>query len=229
MSRPDESRPGAPGPGTARPEASGAGILGEHTVGTAPQRAAGPTVPPAGARPPVRHPDAPAPGTELGAHYPQCFACGDEQPNGLHLRVVAAEGVAVTAQFQVGPEHQGAPGLIHGGLLALAFDEALGSVNWILREPAVTGRLETDYVRPIPVGRTVHIRAWCEAVHGRKLYHRAEGRLDGPDGELVGRSAALFVQVGVDHFIKHGREEEVRAVLERPERYPARRGFEVNP
>jgi acyl-coenzyme A thioesterase PaaI-like protein len=197
--------------------------------GTVPPQAAGPTVPPPDARAPLRHPEAPAPGTDLGPHYPQCFACGDEQPNGLHLRVIAADGVAVTAEFEVGAEHQGAPGLIHGGLLALAFDEALGSVNWMLRVPAVTGRLETDYLQPVPVGRTVYIRAWCEAVHGRKLYHRAEGRLDGPEGELVARSGALFVQVGIEHFTKHGREDEVRAVLERPEQFRTRRAFEVNP
>lgn len=178
---------------------------------------------------PVRHPQAPAPGAELGVHYPQCFACGDQQPNGLNLRVVAAEGVAVTARFEVGPAHQGAPGLIHGGMLSLAFDEALGSVAWMLRVPAVTGRLETDFLRPVPIGRTVHITAWCAGVDGRKLYHRAEGRLDGPEGELVARASALFIQVGLAHFTTHGRAEEVEAVLNDPDRYRPLRAFEVNP
>jgi acyl-coenzyme A thioesterase PaaI-like protein len=191
--------------------------------------AASPTTPPPDAEAPVRHPEAPEPGVGLGAHYPQCFACGDEQENGLHLRVVAGEGVSVTAEFEVTAGHQGAPGLIHGGLLSLAFDEALGSVNWMLRTPAVTGRLETDFLKPVPIGRTVFISAWCAGVHGRKLYHRAEGRLDGPDGELVARASALFIQVGLEHFTKHGRREEVQAVLDRPERYRPLRAFEVNP
>jgi len=228
VSRPDDSRPGQTGPGVTG-TTTDAVAKDAAAIRVVPPPAHSPTTPAAAAEPPVRHPEAPEPGTDLGVHYPQCFACGDEQPNGLHLRVVAGEGVSVTAEFQVGPEHQGAPGLIHGGLLALAFDEALGSVNWMLRTPAVTGRLETDYLRPVPVGRTVYIRAWCEAVHGRKLYHRAEGRLDGPDGEVVARSGALFVQVGVEHFTKHGREDEVRAVLERPEQYRSLRAFEVNP
>jgi acyl-coenzyme A thioesterase PaaI-like protein len=193
-----------------------------------PGLALSPTTPPPDAKTPVRHPEAPPPGTELGVHYPYCFACGDRQPNGLHLRVMAAEGVAVTAEFEVGTAHQGAPGLIHGGLLSLAFDEALGSVNWMLRTPAVTGRLETDYLKPVPVARTVYISAWCEGAHGRKLYHRAEGRLDGPDGELVARAGALFIQVGLEHFTTHGRAEEVRAVLDDPGQYPLR-AFEVNP
>jgi acyl-coenzyme A thioesterase PaaI-like protein len=188
-----------------------------------------PTNPPSDAIPPQRHPEAPSPGTELGQHYPMCFACGDEQPNGLHLRVFADHGVAVRAQFEVGPAHQGAPGLIHGGLLSLAFDEVMGSLHWMVRIPAVTGRLETDFIRPVPLGRTVYLSASCVGVKGRKLYHRAEGRLDGPDGELVARATALFVEVRLEHFAKHGRAEEVQAVLDNPDDHKMLRAFEVNP
>ena len=67
---------------------------------------------------PVRHPDAPAPGELLGAHYEQCFGCGGEQPHGLHLAARAGEGVTITAEFTVRAAHQGAPGLAHGGVLA---------------------------------------------------------------------------------------------------------------
>lgn len=194
-----------------------------------PGMAVTPTTPPPDATSPRRHPQAPSPGTELGQHYPMCFACGDEQPNGLHLRVFAAEGVAVQAQFEVGPAHQGAPGLIHGGLLSLAFDEVMGALHWMMRIPAVTGRLETDFIRPVPLGRTVHFSARCVGKHGRKLYHRAEGRLDGPDGELAARATALFVEVQLGHFAKHGRAEEVQAVLDKPDDYRMLRAFEVNP
>jgi acyl-coenzyme A thioesterase PaaI-like protein len=191
--------------------------------------AVAPTTPPADARPPQRHPEAPAPGAALGQHYPMCFACGDQQPNGLHLRVFAADGVAVTARFEVGTAHQGAPGLIHGGLLSLAFDEVMGSLQWLMRIPAVTGRLETDFVKPVPVGRTVYLSASCLGIDGRKLYHRAEGRLDGPDGPLVARASALFVEVRLQHFTQHGRTEEVQAVLENPDDHRMLRAFEVNP
>jgi acyl-coenzyme A thioesterase PaaI-like protein len=207
----------------SRPDASQAA-----EQGAAPP-AATPTTPPDDALPPRRHPEAPLPGAALGEHYPMCFACGQQQPNGLHLRVFAAQGVGVTADFEVGPAHQGAPGLIHGGLLSLAFDEVMGALHWMLRVPAVTGRLETDFLRPVPVGRTVHLSARCVGVHGRKLYHRAEGRLDGPGGELVARAAALFVEVRLGHFAEHGRAEEVQAVLDHPEEHQMLRAFEVNP
>jgi acyl-coenzyme A thioesterase PaaI-like protein len=189
----------------------------------------GPADPPAGAVLPERHPDAPKPGEALGSHYAQCFGCGPDRPEGLHLHVEAGEGVSVTAAFEVAPAHQGAPGLIHGGLLATAFDEVMGAVSWMLHVPAVTGRLETDFLKPVPVGRTVHFRAWCVGQAGRKLYHRAEARLDGPDGLLVAKAAALFVAVKLEHFTSNGRAEEVQAVLEDPETYRSLKAFELNP
>jgi acyl-coenzyme A thioesterase PaaI-like protein len=177
----------------------------------------------------VRHPDAPAPGELLGSHYDQCFACGEEQPHGMHLAARAGEGVSVTAEFTVQPAHQGAPGLAHGGVLVSALDETLGSLNWLLRVIAVTGRLESDFVRPVPVGSTLHLSARCTAVAGRKIYSSAEGRIGGPDGPVAVRADALFVEVKLDHFTTHGRSEEVHAAMSDPDQVKVARAFEVNP
>ncbi|MEW2403551.1 PaaI family thioesterase [Streptomyces sp. NPDC046862] len=185
--------------------------------------------PPADASAPVRHPDAPAPGELLGAHYDQCFGCGGEQPHGLLLEARAGEGVSLTAEFTVQPAHQGAPGLAHGGVLASALDETLGSLNWLLRTIAVTGRLETDFVRPVPVGTALHLRARVVAVAGRKIYSTATGRIGGPDGPVAVRADALFIEVNVDHFVDNGRPEEIRAAMDDPDQVRRARAFEVNP
>ncbi|MFH8453293.1 PaaI family thioesterase [Streptomyces fungicidicus] len=185
--------------------------------------------PPADAVTPVRHPDAPAPGEPLGAHYGQCFGCGGEQPHGLHLEARAGEGVSITAEFTVQAAHQGAPGLAHGGVLTTALDEALGSLNWLLRTIAVTGRLETDFVQPVPVGTVLHLEAEVTAVAGRKIYCTATGRIGGPGGPVAVRADALFIEVKVDHFIDHGREEEIQAAMSDPDQVRRARAFEVNP
>ncbi|MEU0244079.1 PaaI family thioesterase [Streptomyces sp. NPDC006235] len=185
--------------------------------------------PPADAVRPVRHPDAPAPGEPLGAHYGQCFGCGGEQPHGLHLEATAGEGVSLTAEFTVQPAHQGAPGLAHGGVLTSALDEALGSLNWLLRTIAVTGRLETDFVMPVPVGTTLYLEAEVTAVAGRKIYSTATGRVGGPDGPVAVRADALFIEVKVDHFVDHGRQEEIQAAMNDPDQIRRARAFEVNP
>ncbi|MEU5376811.1 MULTISPECIES: PaaI family thioesterase [unclassified Streptomyces] len=185
--------------------------------------------PPTDAVAPVRHPDAPAPGELLGAHYDQCFGCGGAQPHGLHLEARAGEGVSLTAEFTVRSAHQGAPGLAHGGVLATALDETLGSLNWLLRTIAVTGRLETDFVRPVPVGTVLHLEAEVTAVAGRKIYSRATGRIGGPEGPVAVRAGAVFVEVKVDHFVDNGRPQEIRAAMEDPDQVRRARAFEVNP
>lgn len=177
----------------------------------------------------MRHPGAPAPGELLGAHYEQCFGCGADQPHGLHVEARAGEGVTVTAEFTVQAAHQGAPGLAHGGVLTSVLDETLGSLNWLLRTIAVTGRLETDFVRPVPVGATLYLEAEVTAVAGRKIYSTATGRIGGPDGPVAVRAGALFIEVEVEHFVDHGREEEIQAAMSDPDQVRRARAFEVNP
>jgi uncharacterized protein (TIGR00369 family) len=159
--------------------------------------------PPSGATPPEPASEAPPPGTVLPPHYASCFGCGPDHPTGLHLSATVAEGVAVDAVFRVAEAHQGAPGLAHGGVLATAADETLGYLNWLLRRPAVTARLEVDYLRPVPVGSDLHLRAECLAVTGRKAFVRCAGRLDDPAGPVALRAAGLFVTVPMEHFRKH--------------------------
>ncbi|MFD5565157.1 PaaI family thioesterase [Kitasatospora griseola] len=188
-----------------------------------------PTTPPADAVLPPRSPLAPAPGTVIGSHYDGCFGCGPHHPHGLQLVAVAGEQLDVTAQFTVKAAHQGGPGLAHGGVLVSAMDETLGTLNWLLAAPAVTGRLETDFVRPVPVDSVLHIHAQVTGVHGRKVYSAAEGRIGGPDGPVAIRAQALFVQVKLEHFTTHGRPEDVQKVLDDPDQIKRARAFEVNP
>jgi acyl-coenzyme A thioesterase PaaI-like protein len=181
--------------------------------------------PPVETTPPDRHPDAPAPDTELPEHYAHCFGCGDSVEHGLRLRATAGDGMTVRSRFTVTTEHQGAPGLAHGGLLACAFDEALGSaVGHLLRRPAVTAKLETDFLRPVPVGTTLVIDAHIDGIAGRKVYVSAEGTVD--DTTAV-RARALFITVDLKHFVDHGRPEDIRRVAENPALLG--RSIDVNP
>ncbi|MCH9718669.1 MAG: PaaI family thioesterase [Actinomycetia bacterium] len=108
----------------------------------------------------------------------------------------------VLAEFEVTADHQGAPGLIHGGVLAAAFDEVLGALSWLLQTPAVTARLETDFRRPVPVGSRVLMMADVESQDGRKTWRRAVAR--STDGVELASARALFLQVPADHFRRHG-------------------------
>ena len=172
------------------------------------------TTPPPDASIPERSDHAPAPGTAIPSHYRWCFGCGDEHPTGLHMSITAGEGLTVSGVFRVSEHHQGAPGLAHGGVLSTALDEILGSLNWLLAGPAVTGRLECDFRRPVPVGTDLVITAEVAGVKGRRVYTRATGYLGSVEGQVAVRAAAIFVQVPLQHFVDHGSAVQVQKAIE---------------
>ncbi|GHJ44613.1 thioesterase [Catellatospora sp. TT07R-123] len=152
---------------------------------------------------PVPHPEAPGPGSVLPSHYHHCYGCGPAHPTGLHSRVVVGEGVSVHSTVELTRDHQGAPGLAHGGLLSTALDEAFGSAALLLGRPAVTASLSVDYLRPVPIGTTLHIHAWCTGNDGRKVRLNATAMIDDPAADPVLRATAVFIAVTFDHFTRH--------------------------
>ena len=188
------------------------------------------TTPPEGAIIPDRHPKAPEIGTKIPSHFGHCFGCGELHPTGLHLVAHAGAGADLTAEFTVTENHQGAPGLAHGGLLSLAFDDALGKLMWLIRAPAVTARLETDFLKPVPMGTTIHITARITGQVNRKVYTAAEGRLGGADGEIAVKAAALFVVVPMSHFLENAPKEYLEHIAKTPEILAfVDPEFEINP
>ena len=175
------------------------------------------TTPPEGSIIPDRHPEAPATGSRIPSHFAYCFGCGEKHPTGLHLVAHVGNAMDITAEFVVSENHQGAPGLAHGGLLSLAFDEALGKLMWLLRAPAVTARLETDFLKPVPMGSKLFITAEITGQVGRKVYCSAVGRLNSIEGEIAVQAAALFVLVPMSHFLQNAPAEYLEAITKTPE------------
>ncbi len=98
-------------------------------------------------------------------------------------------------------------------------DEALGGLSWLLRRPMVTGRLETDYIRPVPVGTTLFLSARClGSTAGGCTRTRSRGWVV-PDGSIALRANAVFVVVPPKHFVEHGTDMTAENVHD----------YEVNP
>ena len=51
-----------------------------------------------------------------------CFVCGIDNPIGLHLHFYTDDEGRCIAHFQPGPEHQGYPGHLHGGIISTLLD-----------------------------------------------------------------------------------------------------------
>src|SRR5487761_72606 len=92
--------------------------------------------------------------------YQRCFVCGQHNPFGLKL-VFRLEENSIVADFQPRAEHQGFPGIIHGGIVAAILDETLGRTSILAARPewTMTGRLEIRYRRSVPYGPMLRVRA----------------------------------------------------------------------
>jgi acyl-coenzyme A thioesterase PaaI-like protein len=131
-------------------------------------------------------------------HDPACWGCGDN-PNGIHLRRPEREGLTEYESYlEFDERHQAAPGLVHGGLVAAALDEACGLLASWYRFPAVTGRLFVHFRRPVPINTELLIRSRVEREHGRRIH--IEGELVDGDENLA-HARGAFVHVALEHFL----------------------------
>ena len=75
-----------------------------------------------------------------------------------------------------------------------------------LGSPVVTGHLEIDFARPIPLGSVLEFRARIDGVVRRKVYTSAEAVIvEGPTADpdtVVGTSRGLFLTITSEHFAK---------------------------
>jgi len=141
-----------------------------------------------------------AQGAEAGAKPPNvCFGCGQGNAAGMHLEFsFDEEQRKVIGKFSLGERYQGAPGIVHGGIVALVLDEGLSKVSRLYGVRAVTADLNVEYLRPVRVGEEIRVEAHQERSEGRQLYHAGEIR-DGK-GRVLARARGRFVVVDAERF-----------------------------
>jgi acyl-coenzyme A thioesterase PaaI-like protein len=131
-----------------------------------------------------------------------CFGCSPNNPQGLHLVfTLHAEDpahITATAQVTIGPLHEGAPGHVHGGIIATVMDEAMSKLNRPLNALAMTRNLNVDYLKPWPIGETLTLTSRHLRREGRKLFHAAQ--LTRPDGTVVATATSLFIVIDPKHL-----------------------------
>ncbi len=114
----------------------------------------------------------------------------------LHPKV-QIDGCEGWALFHPEAEHRGNPGWLHGGLAATLLDHVSARVaNSAFGGPAVTGKLEVRYVRPVPLsGGPFRVVASYEPPKpGRTLRYlvRIEAAIADEAGNLV-EASSMFV------------------------------------
>jgi acyl-coenzyme A thioesterase PaaI-like protein len=122
-----------------------------------------------------------------------CFACGQANPIGLRLRF-EHDGDAVRAEFTPGPHYQGYEGLLHGGIVAAALDDAMANLYHMRGRDTVTARLEIRYRREAPIGQRLIVTARTTGERGR--FFTAEATLALPDGTPLAEARGTLVRSG---------------------------------
>jgi len=119
---------------------------------------------------------------ELQADY--CYACSDDNPEGLHLRFEQTGDDTVRAEVTLRPELCGWKGIAHGGFVSLLIDETASWAFALCRtEPHFATRsLSVRFLRPTPTGEPLTLTATVGEDHGRTIdviakIHAADGRI----------------------------------------------------
>jgi hypothetical protein len=96
-----------------------------------------------------------------------------------------------------GNAYEGAPGCVHGGYLAAAFDELLGMACIFSGGPGMTGELVTRYRRPTPTHTRLRFEGRLDRIEGRKLY--TSGEIYAGD-RITAEASGIFISITRDKF-----------------------------
>ena len=95
-------------------------------------------------------------------------------------------------------QYEGPPTCVHGGVIAMVFDEMLGAANILAGSPGMTGTLTIRYRRPTPLRTPLRLEARFVERDGRKV--RTEGAIY--HGEvLTAEAEGLFIELVPQRFL----------------------------
>ena len=125
-----------------------------------------------------------------------------------------AEAQTVSGIGFFGHAYEGAPGCVHGGFIATAFDELLGMACIFSGHPGMTGRLEVTYRSPTPLRSELRFEGRFDRLEGRKIYTSAEVYA----GErLCAESTGLFIAIDRSRFEALARDRGERLAPRDPD------------
>jgi acyl-coenzyme A thioesterase PaaI-like protein len=120
---------------------------------------------------------------------------------------VDSEAEVVRARACFSAAYEGAPGLLHGGILAAAFDELLGLATVFSGGAGMTRDLHVRYLRPTPIRVELVFTGRLDRQQGRRLFVSAEVCAD---GVRTAEASGVFIAVGGEKFEEFARVRRER-------------------
>ena len=106
--------------------------------------------------------------------------------------VIRVEDDHIDGRVTFGAAYEGPPGCVHGGYIAAAFDEVLGSAQSLGGRPGMTGTLTIRYRSPTPLHTPLRFEAGVTGVDGRKIF--TTGRCFADD-VLTAEAEGIFISI----------------------------------
>ncbi len=121
-------------------------------------------------------------------------SAGKVNPAGLKLEFRRDNDTAQT-EFTLNENHQGLPGYVHEGVIAMLMDEGMG---WISRYGAevksVTARLEIEFQQLAKIDEPLVMKVQITKNTPRLV--DINGRIERPDGSLIASASCLQYVMG---------------------------------
>jgi acyl-coenzyme A thioesterase PaaI-like protein len=120
-----------------------------------------------------------------------CFACGSLNAHGLQLDL-HFEADRCWTELAIPERFQGWDEIAHGGIVSTILDEVMAwslvdRDNW-----GLTARLNVQFKRPVPLGRTIRADGWITDTR-RRLIDTAATIVDAATGEILATADGTYV------------------------------------
>ena len=116
---------------------------------------------------------------------------GLRNPNAVPLQVVQDKAAGrASAEFELNALHEGPPGQVHGGIVALVLDQIFGEAAAAGGAPGMTGTLTLRYRLNTPLG-PCSAAAWVDRRDGVKTIVKGEMRR--ADGTITVTGEGIFI------------------------------------
>jgi acyl-coenzyme A thioesterase PaaI-like protein len=149
-------------------------------------------------------------------HTSGCLVCGRDNNYGLKLSLFVDPGTGiVSVDFSPKPVHIGFEGIVHGGLLATIFDEAMvWAATWANKRFCVCGEFSVRFRRPAQIGEPLHMEARVE--FSRPKLVQTMAKILTPGNSVVAAAEGKYVPMSVVDS-----EKMMRTVLDEPSTHAA--------
>ena len=131
--------------------------------------------------------------SKYGSDLHQSYSYGSGVTNPMGLKIPSSyqpENQTVEFDYEILKWQEGAPGYVHGGIIAAILDEAQGNICIHLGNIVVTKRLDIQYHLAIPSLSTIKVKSWITKKHEKTI--ETEAIITNAKGRMLVNSNAQW-------------------------------------